>query len=205
MAITKPSSIGQHAFVALTYLSASAVGQIVEPAPHLENKDSKWGVDIWQSAEYAPSSYAPFSQTQSIVVMRHNQVAYGAVNVESCMFCVLSDSADCRGLLLASPEMRTVKPWLELGMKRWFIYAVLALASACQRFRTRCSDDYAVCRLGDPFPDVKAEDLPEAYDWRSVSLLICFVCAECACRLADVSKQFCAFSIQSCCTYREHT
>jgi hypothetical protein len=51
MSSSKRNTLCRNAVVSVALCSASALGQIVEPAAHLEGLPSKWGVDIWQDAD----------------------------------------------------------------------------------------------------------------------------------------------------------
>lgn len=57
MVATHSNTLGKQAVISLALCSASALGQVVGPAAHLEGAPSRWGVDIWQGVEYEPTTY----------------------------------------------------------------------------------------------------------------------------------------------------
>ena len=57
MVASQGSTLGKQAVLSIALCSPSALGQVVGPSANLVGADSKWGVDIWQGAEYEATAY----------------------------------------------------------------------------------------------------------------------------------------------------
>lgn len=57
MLASQSGTLGKQTVLCVTLCAASALAHVVGPAAHLVGADSKWGVDIWQGAEYEPTAY----------------------------------------------------------------------------------------------------------------------------------------------------